>query len=255
LWTHDTVRGVLVNPRYAGLRGHGSVPEHGRRKVEAQHRAQWPAVVPEETWRAAVEHLSDPSRRTAPRSGRALLTGLGLCGVCGSAVHGGRTVDKVRTYRCSAAYGHLSRSAGPVDAWVGEVVVARLSRPDAADLLIATDAPDAEAMSARAMALRSRLGNLADLLADGTLTADAVRSASARLKAELAEVESKMTDAGRVDVLGPLVNAADVAAAWGALGVDRQRAVVATLAIVRVQPPGRGTRTFRPESVVIEPRV
>lgn len=38
-----------------------------------------------------------------------------------------------------------------------------------------------------------------------------------------------MADAGGVDVLGPLVEAEDVAATWAELDTDRQRAVVATL--------------------------
>jgi hypothetical protein len=261
-WTPNTVRGVLTNPRYAGLRGHGSLPKAGRRKITVMGTAVWPALVSEETWRAAVELLGDPARRTAPKSGRALLSGLALCGwtdpateePCGSTVHGGRNPQGQRTYRCRAATGHIVRKAEPVDEWVGHVIVARLSRDDAAELLVDTERPDAEEPRSRAMALRTRLGSLAELLADGTLSATEIRSASARLKAELAEVEAQMADAGRVDVLGPLVNAEDVAATWADLDTDRQRAVVATLARVVLLPPGRGTRTFRTATVVIEPR-
>jgi hypothetical protein len=64
-----------------------------------------------------------------------------------------------------------------------------------------------------------------------------------------------MADAGRVDVLGPLVLAGDVRAVWEALSVDRQRVVIDALMIIRIMPPGRGTRTFRPETVIIEPRM
>ena len=261
-WMPNTVRGVLTNPRYAGLRGHGSLPKTGRRKIEVIAPAKWERLVSEETWRAAIELLGDPARRTAPKSGRALLSGLALCGwvdpatgeQCGSTVHGGRNPQGQRTYRCRATAGHVVRKAEPVDEWVGHVVVARLSRDDAAELLVDTERPDAEELRARAMALRSRLGSLAELLADGTLTATEVRSASARLKAELAEVDAQMADAGRVDVLGPLVEAEDVAATWAALDTDRQRAVVATLARVVLLPPGRGSRTFRSETVEITPR-
>jgi site-specific DNA recombinase len=56
-------------------------------------------------------------------------------------------------------------------------------------------------------------------------------------------------------VLGPLVLAKDVRAVWEALSTDRQRVVIDALMTVRLMPPGRGTRTFRPETVIIEPRI
>jgi len=120
-------------------------------------------------------------------------------------------------------------------------------------LLVDTDRPDVTALRANAAAKRARLGQLADLLADGTLTPEAVRTASARLRAELADVESRMSDSGRVDVLGPLVGAADVRAAWTSLGVDRQLAVVDALMTVTLHAPGRGRRNFDADTVAIRP--
>jgi site-specific DNA recombinase len=35
---------------------------------------------------------------------------------------------------------------------------------------------------------------------------------------------------------------------------DRQRAVIDALMTIRIMPPGRGTPTFRPEPMIIEPR-
>ena len=62
--------------------------------------AEWPAIVDEPTWRAAVRMLCDPDRRSTPHGGKGLLTGVAVCGVCGETVHrGGR-----RTCRCA----HLS---------------------------------------------------------------------------------------------------------------------------------------------------
>lgn len=79
--------------------------------------------------------------------------------------------------------------------------MSRLSRPDAAEVLIDTVRPDVAAQRSEAAAKRARLGQLADLLADGTLTREAVRTASARLPADLADVEACMADSGRADVL------------------------------------------------------
>jgi site-specific DNA recombinase len=64
-----------------------------------------------------------------------------------------------------------------------------------------------------------------------------------------------MADTARVDVLGALIHAKDVKRVWRALSTDRRRAVIDALMIIRLMPPGRRTRTFRPETVIIEPRI
>lgn len=76
-----------------------------------------------------------------------------------------------------------------------------------------------------------------------------------RLRANLDDVEARLADAGRVNVLRPLLVRRDaVRPAWEALDVDRKRAVIALLVDVVVHPPGRGTRTFRPETVEVTRR-
>lgn len=243
-WRNDSVRAVLLNPRYAGQRSH---------RGEVVARAEWPALVDEATWHAAVAVLRDPSRRSAPRAAKALLTGIALCGVCGSSVHaGGSTIPGHRTYRCRGAQGHIGRSAVPVEGYVSAVVVARLQRPDARVLLEDSDRPDVDELRARAVALRGRLDSLAVDFADGSLTPSQLRTATERIRTQLTATEAELADAGRVDVLGPLVHAEDVAAAWDGLPMSRRRAVIDLLMRLTLHPPGRGTRTFRPETVGIE---
>jgi DNA invertase Pin-like site-specific DNA recombinase len=265
LWTAQTVRPVLLNPRYAGLRSHvtqelrESMNPRAARIKAVVGQAAWPAIVSEETWRAVVDVLTDPGRANLPRSARGLLTGLARCGVpeCGATVHRGaaparRGREGHATYRCRAAYGHVGRAAAPVDEYVTEVVIARLERPDASRLIVDDKRPDAAKLRREAQAIRKRLASLARLVADEVLTEADVRRESPRLRAQLAEIEAQQTDAGRADVLGPLVNAPDVRAAVEALDTDRLRVVIDLLMTVTLLPPGRGTRTFRPESVVID---
>ncbi|MGK5738889.1 recombinase family protein [Micromonospora sp. URMC 103] len=255
LWSAQTVRPTLLNPRYAGLRAH--VTEALREAMDPRAArlkaivgpAAWEGLVSEETWRAAVELITDPSRANPARGGKGLLTGVGLCGVpeCGATVHRGaaparRGKEGHPTYRCRAALGHVGRAVGPVDWWVTEVVIGRLERPDAALLLADDSRPDAAKLRREARALRVRLDNLAGLLADGVLTEAGVRRESAKLRAKLAEVEAAQADAGRADILGPLINAPDVRAAVEALDTDRLRVVIDTLMTVRLLPPGRGVR-------------
>ncbi|MEV2240465.1 recombinase family protein [Micromonospora sp. NPDC049891] len=264
LWTAQTVRPVLLNPRYAGLRAHvtekaleaaGGNPRKAR-LASVVGAAAWPALVPESTWRAAKDLLTDVGRTNPPRGGRALLTGLALCGVCDAPVHAGAAParggrQERRTYRCSASYGHVGRAALPVEVYIRDLIIARLSRDDAEDLLVDPNRPDVDALRVELSTLRTRRKSIVSLVADGTFTEDEARAQITVLTRRAAEVEAALSDAGRVNVLGPLVGAADPAAAWDALDTERQRAVVDALMKVRLLPPGRGTRTFRPESVVI----
>ncbi|MGH6691141.1 MAG: recombinase family protein [Gammaproteobacteria bacterium] len=240
-WRPDSVRDVLLRARYAGLREY-------RGEVVAQ--GTWKPIVAEETWRAVVAVLTDPARRNTPDTRRKwLLSGLALCGVCAEpvTVNTGRTHRGRRTYKCSVTR-HLSRAAEPVDELVRRLVIARLARDDAADLLVDDERPDVEALRTTAQTLRARLDALADDLGIDERTL--ARRARA-LRAELADVEGSMVHASRADVLGDLVRAGDPGKVWDGLDVDRQRAVIDTLMTVRLLPPGRGARTFDPATVEI----
>ncbi len=139
-----------------------------------------------------------------------------------------------------------------MDDFVTAVVIGRLARPDAHTLMRARDTVDTAGIRQEAQAARERLDSLAVDFADGVLTAQQVRTATERLRAKIAAYERQLADAGRVDVLSPLLTGTDVRKAWDALSIDRQRTVVATLLHVKLFPPGRGTRTFRPETIGLE---
>jgi site-specific DNA recombinase len=255
-FSRSSVRDVLTNPRIAALRAHVTEDvrqaANGVRVDRAKHiigPAAWPAIVDEATWRAVVEKLTDPRRRTAPANAQALLTGVAQCAVCGRTVHsGGAATQQSRVYRCRSMK-HVSRAADPVDAYIGALVVERLSRPDAVELLADTSRPDVSKLREEAVALRTRMDALAVEWADMGMTPSQFRTANDRLRGRLDAVEHQMADAGRVDVLGPLVRADEVQEAWDQLSTARQRAVVDLLMTVVLHAPGRGARTFRPESV------
>jgi hypothetical protein len=244
-WRPDAVRYTLMNPRNAAIAVH---------RGEELGRGNWPPIVPEETYRAAVALLADPDRKTTPTNTRRyLLAGLARCH-CGAPVITGRTQHGQRTYRCGQTRGHLSVAAEPRDELVAAVVVGRLSREDAAELLLAPGggAVDVGALREESLALRARLAELADLFADGAVTAAQLSRGTERARARLAVIEDEMADAGRVSVLGDLVTADDVQAVWHDLDLDRRRAVIDALMTVTLLSPGRGARTFRPETVHIE---
>jgi site-specific DNA recombinase len=241
--TRSSVRNILLNPRNAGLRAHN-------REVVAD--AVWPPIVDRDTWQAAVGILRNPSRTTPPANARSMLTGIGLCGVCGLTVHSGGAAggSHGRVYRCRSMK-HFARSADAVDQYVGAVVVERLSRPDARGLLTDTRRPDLSKLREQAVALRARMDALALEFADGELTASQLRTASERIKAKLNAIDAELTDARRAEVLNELVESGDAEEVWDRLSTARRRAVVDLLMTVRLHAPGRGTRTFRPETVEV----
>lgn len=245
-WQRYSVRMVLSNPRYMGQRAYNG---------EIVSEAEWPAIVEESTWRAVEAVLKHPDRAAAPKAGRYLLSGLAFCGVCGAKIHAGGAARRgTRAYRCSGSTGHFARMAEPVENYVRDMVVGILSRDDARNLLHDDKRPDVDALRVEALGIRERMDGLAVEFADGALTASQIRTATERLRARLLAVEGQMADAGRVDKLGPLIAASDVRAAWDELSLSRQRAVVDLLMKVTVMPPGRGTRNFNPDTVLLEPK-
>jgi site-specific DNA recombinase len=245
-WAHHNVRHVLLNPRYRGaVRRHGEIVHEG---------AEWPALVDAGLFREVEAILRDPARRRgAPQASR-LLSGIALCGVCREPVHaGGGARRGVANYRCSASTGHLARMAEPVDEHVRDVVCAFLQATKVGELL--AQGPEGDALATEADELRSRLDALALDYAEGALTSSQLRVASERLRERLAAVEARMLAALRSAELGDLAGRPDVRQAWDALTLDRRRRVLRALPLeIVVHPPGRGTRTFRPESVHIGPR-
>lgn len=246
-WRATSVRQVLTNPRYAGL-----VRYRGEIMAEP---AEWEAIVDLSTWTAVQAVLENPTRRKTGRLATRLLTGIAVCGTegCGATVHaGGNARRGVAAYRCSGSFGHFARRAEPVEEYVRAVVVARLSRQDARDMLLRKPNADTAALRAEVTGLEARLDSLASNWADGALTDSQLRTATARARSRLAELEGTLSDVGRVDLLGGLVGAPDVGEVWDAYSIDRQRAVLKAFLRVTIHAPGRGARAFRPDTVGIE---
>jgi site-specific DNA recombinase len=250
-WTHNTIRNVLLNERYAAQREY----------LGELYPGKWPAIVTEDTWRAAKHLLTDPGRATSPGPGRRwLLSGIALCGVCNngttvtSGSRGGKNASTPQPiYRCRKSK-HLARFTEPIDDWVESYVIGRLSKPEAADLLVDHDAPDAEELRTKAIALRGRLAALAAEFGDDD-AADLreFRDATRRIRERLAEVEAQMAHPQRARVLVDLITAEDTAEAWESMQLDRQRAVLSLLAKVTLLRGRVGRVPFDPDTVLIEP--
>lgn len=256
-WTAVALSDTIRRPRTAGLSSY---------KGEIVGKAQWPAIVPEETWRAACAILTDPARRTNAGRGpgvRWLGSGLYHCGVCGEAeLRVSSSTAKRRAYRCRSrdrkdSGGHVSREATALDGFVEAVMVERLSRPGLVHEAIAEESTtNVVELRAEADALRLRQEQLAEAFAEGDITRAALTAGSKRIEERAAQVAAQLAMIGGKSPLDALAHAepADMAAAWAALTLGQKRAIIDYLCTVTVLPLGRsrGHLGFDPAGVRID---
>lgn len=252
-WRHNTLRVMLLRARNAGL-----IEHHGR----VVGPAKWPAIVDEATWRAVKAILTDESRRTGPGPARRwLLSGLIRCGVCQGTVRIKRVGGKYVSYVCEDR-GCVGRNAQAVDGLITDVVIERLSRPDATDLLEGGGTDLAE-LETRRGALRARLDQLGTAFAADQIDGLQLAAGSKPLRAQMAEIERQIGDARRGSVLEAIAGAPNPAKVWAKLDLDQQRAIIGELLTIEILPVRKGQRGpgwkpgqswFDPSSVRITPK-
>jgi site-specific DNA recombinase len=249
-WNRASIRGILLNPRIAGLSVY---------KDEIVGQGQWEPLVAEETWRAVRVILDDPGRKPS-RGVRTLLGGIARC-PCGNIVTGMPSHTGHHIYRCTPATrnrdwagGHVARQAGPVNEFITNLVIARMTRDDAADLITVPDSGvDVTALREEATAIRTNLEEMSADRAMGLISRAQLLAATARGNNRLDQISSLLADAARENVLTDLVAAANVTAAWEAMDSSRQRAVIQTLMDITLHSPGRGSRRdFDPATVAVD---
>jgi DNA invertase Pin-like site-specific DNA recombinase len=253
-WDPRTLGRVLRRPRNAGLSVY---------RGQVVGPAVWPAILDEDTWRGVVAVLQDPGRRANPgRPPRWLLVNLAHCGVCGELVISkARARPNMVVYTCKAS-AHLSRNAADVDAFVEAVIVERLSRPDAAELLVPDRQGDTAGLHLRDAALGERLVELGRLYGDGVIDAPQLQAATASIRSQREQITATLAAASRGSVLAGVADAPDPAKVWAGLDLSRRRAIIDTLATVTILPARRGRRPgwqpgqsyFDPGSVLVEPK-
>ncbi len=144
-------------------------------------------------------------------------------------------------YRCHAG-GCVSRGQEALDGFVRALVVGRLSRLDAVDLLTPPDeAPEVAEARAEVERLGARLDTLAADYGDDLLTREQFVTATERTRARLQAAEHRVpAPAPHTTALAALVGQVDVGAAWDALDVSVQRRAVEVLLRVEVLRTRRG---------------
>jgi hypothetical protein len=134
-------------------------------------------------------------------------------------------------------------------------VIVGVLRRDGVALLRRGDRPDVSAERAQLSALRATARELPGLVGAGIMTVAEFKAAKDRNEAEIAKLAAAVDRVSGPTPLSGIADADDAGAAFLAADVDRQRAVIADMAVVTVMPVGRGRRPFDPESVQIKPKI
>lgn len=242
-WTQARLRGVMTSPRLAGHRTH---------RGEVVAKGQWPAILDQATYEAMMAVLSDPKRRTAgPRLGRiptSLGTGLFHCGACHQpTMRRAKATRGEAIYRCgnNECHEQLSRRAATLDTYVADAVVERLSQPGFVQAMadrVAT-VPNAAALVAERDQIRAALDELAQASESGAVTA-ALALTLARQTRELTaraeEISHLLAQGASRSPVADLIGVADIRAAWDAMTLPEQRAIVGAVVAVTLNRAPRG---------------
>jgi len=271
------LRDVLVRPRNAGLihRGRADRRHESRddlpQRFEVLGKAEWPAILDEDTWRACSTLLLDHSRRVpVPAESRWLGTRSYVCGVegCGALMRPTTKVDHVTAcevrntargcncnrryyYRCSER-SHLTIAAVKTDEYVRGVVAAVLNDPR----VVAAMEPGSDVVEAdrarRQVLVASLEQTERDYDAD-LIDARRYKAKSDRISDEIADLDGRLTSGIQRSMSSKVLHAPDPAAAFKRAPVDVQRAVLRTVLTVTVSPVATRGVKWSPERLTISP--
>lgn len=238
------LRGIIGNPRNAGLRVLNGV----------EYKGKWPAIIDVADWRTVRTLLDAPDRKRPAGHAARKWFGAGLygCDRCdgrpvASAVNsmGKGTGKHYSAYKC---VGGCSRSwkAEPIDAYIIKAITRRLEQPNVADLLPQHRTDVRELVEEKAE-IKRKLGKLAAGWAADLMDDDQLAEAFGTLKARLGEVEGKLAEAQGSGVADWLLGHDDPAQAWLEIPEDQvgwRQQVARELVVIRLGAPPRGRAPF-----------
>lgn len=249
-WTGRGVRGVLLSPRYVGLRTY---------RGEVVGPGVWPAILDEDTYTAVGKRLTEAARTMgmskAGRTPSNLLTGLVHCSVCGRALGASRLRGQ-EVYLCRPS-AHVTPRRALIEDYVAEELLAMLSTPAWAAALAASGDDDVELAQTTLDALDEKLAELVDAYTTGTLDVVAYGAASAQLTSarQAAELALKRVDGTGV-LEGLSVGTARIVEEWNRLPLERKRALIDRYLDVEVrQTGGRRVTWSAEEHLVVTPKM
>jgi hypothetical protein len=231
----QTIRGLLTNPRYAGIRVHH----------DEQYKAVWEPIFDPVTWerlQLAVKARSTGLKQAHISGRKYLLTGLMYCGNCGFPLSGSKRTEqngtKYRVYRCHSrsetqlaqGCGRLRRNAVPLEHFIVEQVLYRLDTPELGKLLSeSSDNSELTAKLNERETITERIGGLVDDYASGLLTKHELARAKGVAEAQLAEANKDISRLNRSNV-GATINVGEtLRQSWENNDLEWRRRLIQTV--------------------------
>jgi DNA invertase Pin-like site-specific DNA recombinase len=253
-WARSSVTALVLNGVvYIGKRRHNGGPLLD---------GNWPALVDEDVYWAAVNVLRDPARKSAadgrggvrPGAAKWLLSYVARCGKCGAPLNVTSRIvrrERVHYYRCSSSRGGCA--VAPVE-WMDSLVTAAIvrwcARPGVYEAITGGDDREAVAAREEAAAERARLADFEAQAVAGSIRPESFARIAAGIEGRIAELEQRATHLTAPPALRDLLAAtprdagreareADIADRWAEMPLASRRHVVSVLAKPTLRPSGR----------------
>ncbi|MET8051727.1 recombinase family protein [Streptosporangium sp. NPDC005286] len=254
-WNSKTVRQILTHPRTAG---------HSVYRGEIVKRNAYPAIITEDERQALITMFSDPTRKVSPgNTPRWLGSLIYECGICKEAGHrnadGSPATETVRknsqgvpVYRCHIK-GHCSHPAEAVNDYVEQIMIARLSREDIADLLPQRVSVDVTALREELALLDAQEKEIGLSLARKKISLTIAEVVQAEIDKRRTQINTEIKDGTAEHPLQEFVASDDAAKTWKGLTRGRKREIIRMLVTITLLPVGHGKRPPIHERVKIVP--
>ncbi len=249
-WITTTVKYMLTNPRYAGLRSH---------RGTVVGPAVWDAIITEDQHRRILAKYAEAkvSGRRVPQ--RYLLSGMLRCGKCGTRLYSSARVH-TRRYVCASGPDHggcgrLTVTADPLERLIADAVLYRLDTPELADALAGRSSADERItdLSSRLATVQERLDDLPAAFAAGEISRRDWALARKPLEEQRDHLQRQLGRLTHTSALTGLVgNGQHLSRTWSDLTLSRQHAIVkAIIDHIDIAPGTPGVTTLDPARVSV----
>ena len=244
-WSPSTVRGMLLNPRYAGRAIHqGKVID-----LKEDAKIRWEPIVDEALFDRVGIILRDPARKRNHTGTERKWLGSGLyeCATCGR-----KMTTNGTQYVCRVT-GHVAKNRILVDEAITGLIRARLSGSDLRTLTAPVDDLAMQRLARQARDLRDQLSVLRAEFVRGVIKDGALYQERADyLNEELTGVEIEMVKQSAGSAVSSLLLTEDPALAFDKSPVAVQHAIVNALCTVKLYKGERGKRGIDLSTVVVD---
>jgi DNA invertase Pin-like site-specific DNA recombinase len=269
-WKYGSLRHVLMAPRNAGIRTYTTTLNKGtprEQQVVEEFKGTWQPIVTEETYRAVVHLLQDPSRFSGgPRNGKQakyLITGIAVCGNCGAGIHAHKVTGQRRSgsveyryYTCRTPSRCCNHDMDFVDSYVLRKAIEKLGEDDFRRVWDIEDTDTQPAIIEKAR-LTENIKLLGEQFALDKIPLEAMIAGTEKAKARIKEIDTLLVQAGSSAPVAALM--ADRELLWqqmedGSLDLERQRQLLmAVFSEIKLLPRKR-SREMRGDMIVLVPR-